>query len=44
LVISLDSMAGLCWHPHGNAPIPISEFSIVGAPMRSIRGRDEREI
>jgi hypothetical protein len=37
IVLSHDSMAGLCWHPQASAPVRISEFSIVGAPMCLIR-------
>jgi hypothetical protein len=37
LVLSLDSVSGLCWVPHQEKPIRISKFSIVGAPLRSIR-------
>lgn len=36
-VLSANSMAGRCWHPHLPTPIPISEFSIVGSPMWFIR-------
>jgi hypothetical protein len=37
VVLSIDSVAGLCWHPQAPAPICISEFSLVGAPMRLVR-------
>lgn len=37
IVLSKDSAIGLCWHPQISAPIRISEFSVVGAPMRLIR-------
>jgi proteasome lid subunit RPN8/RPN11 len=37
IVLSLNSMSGLCWHPHASAPLRFSEFSIVGAPMCCIR-------
>jgi len=37
IVLSQDSMAGLCWHPQAALPIRFSEFSIVGTPMRVIR-------
>lgn len=37
IVLSLDSMAGLCWHPQRAAPIRISAFSVVGAPMSLLR-------
>ncbi len=33
IVLSLDSIAGLCWYPLISAPISISRFSIVGSPM-----------
>jgi len=38
IVLSQNSMAGLCWHPQAKSPIRISEFSIVGAPMSFVRG------
>jgi hypothetical protein len=44
IVISLDSIAGLCWHPQRAAPICISAFSVVGAPMSLWRGQNDREI
>jgi len=34
IVLSFDSMAGLAWIPSKRTPIRISEFSIVGSPMR----------
>lgn len=37
LVLSLDSVSGLCWMSQLNKPIRISKFSIVGAPLRIIR-------
>jgi hypothetical protein len=37
IVLSIDSIVGLCWHPQASAPLPISDFSVVGAPMRLIR-------
>jgi len=37
IVLSIDSIVGLCWHPQASAPLPISEFSLVGTPMRLIR-------
>jgi hypothetical protein len=37
IVLSSDSIAGLCWHPKASAPIRISEFSIVGSPMSLFR-------
>ena len=41
IVLSLDSIAGLCWHPQVSAPVPIAEFSIVGSPMWFLRRRNE---
>ena len=32
IVLSQDSMTGLCWHPETSVPRPISEFSVVGTP------------
>jgi len=43
IVLSLDSAAGLCWHPQSPEPLAFSKFSIVGAPMRLWKGEDERE-
>lgn len=37
LVLSLDSAAGLCWHPQSVDPFRFSDLSVVGAPMTSIR-------
>jgi hypothetical protein len=37
IVLSLDSMAGLCWHPRASTPLSVSEFSVVGAPMSFVR-------
>lgn len=37
LVLSLDSIAGLCWIPGRRKPTRISVFTIVGAPMRFTR-------
>ena len=37
IVLSFDSMAGLCWHPQASDPVRISEFSVVGAPMSFVR-------
>lgn len=33
IVLSLDSMAGRCWHPGARAPLAISDFTVVGWPM-----------
>jgi hypothetical protein len=38
IVLSLDSMAGLCWVPGQRKPTCIVEFTVVGAPMKFIRG------
>jgi len=43
-VLSMDSMAGLCWHPRAPTPIPVSEFSIVGAPMWFLRRGNEGKV
>lgn len=43
IVLSLDSAAGLCWHPQAPRPVVFSKFSVVGAPMRTWRGENERE-
>jgi hypothetical protein len=43
IVLSLDSAAGLCWHPQAPKPVVFSKFSVVGAPMRAWRGENERE-
>jgi len=37
IVLSVDSIAGLCWHPQASMPVPISEFSIVGSPVWFLR-------
>lgn len=39
VVLSLDSAAGLCWHPQTAEPYRISEFVFVGSPIRTSRGR-----
>lgn len=44
IVLSMDSFVGLCWHPKASTPVPISEFSIVGAPMWFLRGKNERKV
>jgi hypothetical protein len=33
IVLSLDSLVGLCWHPQAITPVRFSEFSIIRAPM-----------
>jgi hypothetical protein len=38
IVLGLDSSAGLCWYARGKKPMRIAEFTVVGAPMRFIRG------
>jgi hypothetical protein len=37
IVLSLDSAAGLCWHPQYSKPFRFSDFSVVGAPMSVAR-------
>ncbi len=37
LVLSHDSMAGLCWYPGQKTPIPVESFSLVGQPTSTIR-------
>lgn len=37
IVLSHDSMAGLCWHPGTKSPVPINSFAVVGRPTSSIR-------
>jgi hypothetical protein len=37
LVLSRDSVSGLCWVPGKRNPIPIQSFTVVGFPMRTIR-------
>lgn len=36
LVLSLDSAAGLCWHPSNRAATRISRITVVGAPIVNI--------
>ena len=36
LVLSMNSSAGMCWHPDDLAPLPITEVIVVGAPMEVI--------
>ncbi len=38
IVLSCDSMAGLCWIPGLKKPVRISEFKVVGGPMQFMRG------
>jgi hypothetical protein len=40
VVLSLNSATGLCWHPQSAKPLPITEFSVVGAPMWLSRGTE----
>lgn len=44
IVLSLDSAAGLCWHPQGAGPIIFSKFSVVGAPMKVWRVKNEGKV
>lgn len=37
IVLSVDSCAGLCWHPQYSEPLRFTDFSIVGAPTSVIR-------
>jgi hypothetical protein len=37
IVLSLDSMAGQCWHPQSPERLRITNFSVVGVPMWSSR-------
>ena len=37
IVLSHDSMAGLCWDPQKGSPSPISEMSVVGQHLSTIR-------
>lgn len=37
IVLSQDSLAGMCWHPQSPKPIRFSDFSVVGSPMRLSR-------
>jgi hypothetical protein len=37
LVLSRDSLSGLCWIPSRRKPIRISSFTVVGFPMTFIR-------
>jgi hypothetical protein len=39
IVLSLDSMAGMCWVPGGRKPRRIQDLTAIGAPMRLIRGQ-----
>lgn len=36
LVLSKDSVTGLCWYPGVKNPMPITEIVVVGAPMEVI--------
>jgi hypothetical protein len=44
VVASADSLAGRCWHPRASAPLQVTDFSIVGAPMGLLRSKDERKV
>ena len=37
LVLSKDSLAGMCWHPQSPRPLRFNDFSIVGSPMSLLR-------
>lgn len=37
LVLSLDSVTGLCWYPNKQEPLFIESFSVVGRPTTTIR-------
>lgn len=37
IVLSHDSMFGLCWHPGTKTPVPIDTYSVVGRPTSTIR-------
>ncbi len=37
IVLSVDSAAGLCWHPQHSKPFRFSDFSVVGAPTTAVR-------
>jgi hypothetical protein len=37
LVLSRDSLAGLCWMPTQRKPVKVSKFTIVGAPVRFVK-------
>lgn len=39
IVLSRDSIAGLCWIPGESNPKRITEFTLVGKPMRFVRGQ-----
>lgn len=38
LVLSLDSIAGLCWYSRELKPVRIGGFTAVGAPMQFVNG------
>jgi hypothetical protein len=38
IVLSSDSVAGLCWYPQAMKPIRIGNFTMVGTPMQLVRG------
>jgi hypothetical protein len=37
LVVSRDSLYGMCWYPGMSEPIEISEFVVIGSPMVFVR-------
>lgn len=37
IVLSHDSMTGLCWHPDSNKQIPIKQFSIINSQKSNAR-------
>lgn len=39
IVLSLDSMAGMCWIPGRRKPVRIQDLARVGSPMQLIRGQ-----
>lgn len=39
IVLSLDSAAGLCWHPQSPEPVIFSKFSVVGGADAVLEGR-----
>lgn len=38
LVLSWDSVAGLCWEPRARQRVPIGKFTIVGSPLLNVWG------
>lgn len=39
IVLSLDSIAGLCWYSRAKRPARIGRFTVVGVPMQFARGQ-----